>query len=204
MLLNSTAGSVSDKLLLNITGVKWTDNSNRNFNGISAKCFQCSRLHRLTRLPAFQCSQVNVGEFIECWYQKIPRYVCLLQSAGSISTSRITTFLEFMLKHLCAIFGKNGTEKFCQDRPQYIGDLVNRKDRLIKNLRNEKSVFYIVAADVTALYPASLCSYTVTKALEYALVKGYIFNTKGPQNRCWTAHWSTFLLATLSHNMATS
>jgi len=48
--------AVSDELLLHTTGMKWTDKTYRKVNGASAK---------LLRLPAFQDTQVNPGEFIE-------------------------------------------------------------------------------------------------------------------------------------------
>jgi len=78
----------------------------------------------------------------------------LLQSAGNISTSRITAFVEFILKRISANFCKNGPDEFCRDSRE-IAYLLNWKDRLIKTLGTEKqkSVFYIVAADVKALYP---------------------------------------------------
>jgi len=90
--------------------------------------------------------------------------VRLLQSAGNISTSRITAFLEFILKPIRTEFCKNSPNEFCQDSRQYIGDLL--KERLTKKLENakQKPVFYIVAADVKALYP-SLHRDTVTKTL---------------------------------------
>jgi len=54
-----TMRAVSDELLLHTTGMKWTDKTYRKVNGASAK---------LLRLPAFQDTQVNPGEFIERWY----------------------------------------------------------------------------------------------------------------------------------------
>ena len=80
----------------------------------------------------------------------------LLQSAGNISTSRITAFLEFILKPISAEFCKNCANEFCQDSRQYIGDLLMWKECHTKKLdtAKQKPVFYIVAADVKALYPS--------------------------------------------------
>jgi len=105
--------------------------------------------------------------------------VCLLQSAGNISTSCITVFLELILKPISVDFCKNSPDEFCQDSCQYITDLLNWKDCLIKTQETtkQKPVFVIVVADVKALYP-SLCRDTVTKALECALEKHSKFNTK--------------------------
>ena len=74
----------------------------------------------------------------------------LLQSAGNISTSRITAFLELILKLISTDFCKNCPDEFCQDSRQYIGDLLNWKERLTKTEETgkQKQVFYIVAADV--------------------------------------------------------
>ena len=54
---------------------------------------------------------------------------------------------------LGAVVGKL-PERICQDSRQYIGDLLMWKERLTKKLETAKSkpVFYIVAADVEALY----------------------------------------------------
>ena len=95
----------------------------------------------------------------------------LLQSDGN-STSHITAFLEFILKLISAEFCRNCPNEFCQDSRQYIGDLLMWKERLTNKLETakQKPVFYIVAADVKALYP-SLYGDIVTKALECALEK---------------------------------
>jgi len=84
----------------------------------------------------------------------------------------ITAFLEFILKPISAEFCKNCPNECCQDSCQYIGDLLMWKERFTKKLEStkQKPVFYIVAADVKALYP-SLYRDTVTKVLECALEK---------------------------------
>jgi len=104
--------------------------------------------------------------------------VRLLQSAGNISTSRITAFLELILEPIGTEFCKNYPNEFCQHSRQYIGDLLIWKEILTKTdeTGKQKHVFYIVAADVNALYP-SLCRDTVTKALECALEKHSNFIT---------------------------
>jgi len=58
--------------------------------------------------------------------------VRLLQSAGNISTSKITAFLQFKLKPISADFCKNGPGEFYQDSRQFIGDLLSWKDSLTK------------------------------------------------------------------------
>jgi len=70
-------------------------------------------------------------------------------------------------------------DEICQDSRHRICVLLNWKDRLTKTQENgkQKPVFYILAADVKALY-SSLCRDTVTKALECALEKHSNINTK--------------------------
>ena len=70
---------------------------------------------------------------------------------------------------------RNCPDEFCQDSRQYIGDLLNWKDRLTKTRKTGNTM----AADVKALYP-SLCRDTVTKVLECALEKHSKFN-KAPE-----------------------
>ena len=121
--------------------------------------------HTSVRLTAFQDTQAE--NLLNVDIKEMP--VRLLQSAGNISTSRITAFLEFILKPISAEFCKNYPNEFCHDSRQYIGDLLMWKERLTKKLETAKPkpVFYI-AADVKALY-SSLYRDTVTKALECAL-----------------------------------
>ena len=80
----------------------------------------------------------------------------LLQSAGNISTSRITVFLAFILKPISAEFCKNCPNEFCQDSRQYIGDLLMWKERLTKKLETakQKPVF---------LHCSSRCESTLPK-----------------------------------------
>jgi len=120
--------------------------------------------------PLFKTHKLTPENLLNVDIKEIP--VRLLQSAGNISTLRITAFLEFILKPISTEFCKNCPNEFCQDSCQYIGDLLMWKERLTKKLETvkQKPVFYIVAADMKALYP-SLYRDTVTKALECALEK---------------------------------
>jgi len=94
----------------------------------------------------------------------------LLQSAGKSRTPRTIATFGFKLKRISGNFCS--PDGFCQDSRQYIGDLLNWKDRMIKI---PATVLYIVAADVKGLYP-SLYGDAMTKALECALDKHSIFN----------------------------
>jgi len=166
--------AVNDELLLRISGIKCKSNSNCKVNGASAKIFCCNT--PAYACPLFKTHKLSPENSLNVDIKDIP--VRLLQSAGNISTSRITAFLELILKPISTDFCKNCPDELCQDSRQYIGDLLNWKERLTKTEETgkQKQVFYIVAADVKALYP-SLCRDTVTKALECALEKHSNFNT---------------------------
>ena len=161
-------GELKDELLLPITGMKCRNNAHRKVNGASAKYFRCNT--PTYAYPLFKTHKLTPANLLNVAIKEIP--VRLLQSAGNISTSRITAFLEFILKPISAEFCKNCPNEFCQDSRHYIGDLLMWKERLTKKIETakQKPVFYIVAADVKALYP-SLHRDTVTKALECAFEK---------------------------------
>ena len=160
-------GELKDELLLLMTGMKCKNNTYRKANGASEKYFSCKT--PAYAYPLFKTHKLTLENLLNVDIKEIP--VRLLQSAGNISTSRITAFFEFILKPISAEFCKNCPNGFCQDSRQYIGDLLMWKERLTQKLETakQKPVFYIVA-DVKALYP-SLYRDTVTNALECALEK---------------------------------
>ena len=159
---------------MHVTWMKCKSNSYRIVNGASAKFFCCNT--PAYGYPLFKTHTLCPENLLNVDIKEIP--VRLLQSAGNISTSRITAFLELILEPIGTEFCKNYPNEFCQHSRQYIGDLLIWKEILTKTdeTGKQKHVFYIVAADVNALYP-SLCRDTVTKALEYALEKHSNFNT---------------------------
>ena len=139
-------GELKDELLLPITGMKCKNNTCRKVNGASAKYVRCNT--PAYAYPLFKTHKLTPENLLNVDIKEIP--VRLLQSAGNISTSRITAFLEFILKPISAESCKNCPNEFCQDSRQYIGDLLMCKERLTKKLETAKqnTVFYIVAADV--------------------------------------------------------
>jgi len=126
------------------------------------KAFDCNTLAYVN--PLFKTRKLTTQNFLNADIKDIPEHS--LQSAGNISTSRIIAFLELIPKPISAGFCKICPDEFCQGSRQYIGDLLNWKDRLTKTRETgkQKLVFCIVAADVKAFYP-SLCRDTVTKLL---------------------------------------
>ena len=83
-------GAVNDELLLHVTGIKCKSNSYRKVNSVSAKFFCCNT--PAYAYPFFKTCKLSPENFLNVDIKDIP--VRLLQSAGNISTSRITSFLE--------------------------------------------------------------------------------------------------------------
>ena len=117
--------AVNDELLLHVIGLKCKSNSYRKVNGALAKFFPCDT--PVYAYPVFKTCKLTPENLLNVDIKDIP--VRLLKSAGNISTSRITAFLELILKPICADFCKNCPDECCQDSRQYIGDLVNWKER---------------------------------------------------------------------------
>jgi len=173
-------GELKDELLLPITGMKCKNNAYRKVSGASAKYFRCNT--PAYAYPLSKTHKLTPETLLNVDIKEIP--VRLLQSAGNISTSRITAFLEFILKPISAEFCKNCPNDFCQDSRQYIRDLLMWKERLTKKLETAKPkpMFYIVAADVKALYP-TFYRHIVTKALQCALEKHSNYSAEARNRR---------------------
>ena len=167
--LRTTAiGELKDELLLPITGMKCKNNAYHKVNGTSAKYFRCNT--PAYAYPLFKTHKLTPENLLNVDIKEI--LVRLLQSAGNISTSRITAFLEFILKPISANFAKTARTNFVKTAVSTLETCLCGKSALQKKLETakQKPVFYIVAADAKALYP-SLYRDTVTKALECALEK---------------------------------
>jgi len=91
--------------------------------------------------------------------------VRLLQSTGNISTSRITAFLEFIMKPVSADFCKNYPNEFWQDSRQYIGDLFIWKKAPYKKPRNCKT-------KTSVLHCSGRCESTSPKLVKRYCEKG--------------------------------
>ena len=102
-------GAVNDEL--QVTGIKCKSNSYRKVNGASAKFFGCNT--PAYAYPLFKTHKLSPENLLNVDIKDIP--VRLLQSAGNISTSRITAFLELILKPISTDFCKNCPDEFCQD-----------------------------------------------------------------------------------------
>ena len=91
-------GVLKDELLLPITGMKCTNNVHRKVNGASAKYFCCNT--PAYAYPLFKTHKLTPENLLNVDIKEIP--MRLLQSAGNISASGLTAFLEFILKPISA------------------------------------------------------------------------------------------------------
>ena len=128
----------------------------------------------------FQETQFNPEGFIDVDIKDI--LVRLLQTAGNISMSRITAFLEFPWNLSAQAFAKTTQQSFVKIVANTLETCSVGKTARLNTYRNwkERLVFYIAAEDMKALYP-SLCRDTVNKALGCSLEVHSIFNTRASE-----------------------
>ena len=92
----------------------------------------------------------------------------MLQSAGNITTSRVTAFLEHILQPISVNFCQTYFNEYCRDSKQYLENLEQWKTSKLHNYSTTKQLF-IVAGDVKALYP-SISRSLALDAIRYALL----------------------------------
>ena len=96
----------------------------------------------------------------------------LLQSAGNITTSKITALLEYFFQPIRIKFCSSKLDEYCRDSKLYLLNLVNWKNNAELDLNDNN--LYIVAGDVKSLYP-SIPRSLVEKALTFALTYHLLF-----------------------------
>ena len=134
-------GELKDELLQPITGMKCKNNAYCKVNGAWAKYFHCNA--PAYAYPLFKTHKLTPETLLNVDIKEIP--VRLLQSAGNISTSRITGFLEFTLKPISAEFCKNCQERILSRqrsihwRPAYVERAPYEKTR---NCKAQTSVLH--------------------------------------------------------------
>jgi len=92
-------GAVNDELLLHVTGKKSKSNSYRKVSGALAKFFCCNT--PAYAYPLFKTHKLSPENLLNVYIKDIP--LRLLQSAGNISTSQITAFLELIVVVLVSL-----------------------------------------------------------------------------------------------------
>ena len=143
-----TLGVIDDNLLKHTIGVKFYEGKGyQKIPGSLAKYFNCEKPGYA--YPLFKTHELHPDKLIEASISEIPTR--LLQSAGNITTSRITTFLELILQRIIVKFCEAGINEYCRD-----SKYLERLDKCKKSTTNmmNADALYIVAADVKALYPS--------------------------------------------------
>ena len=111
-----------------------------------------SILHATT-LPTdtllFKTHKLNKDQLLEVDILDMPRR--FLQSAGDITTSRITAFLEMIFKPISTNYCQFQLNEYCRDSKHYLMELENWKSTLPTN---PTSTLFSNTADVKSLYPS--------------------------------------------------
>ena len=164
-------GVIEDQLLKHTIGVKFYNGRGyQKIPGSIAKHFICETPGY--SYPLFKTHKLTPEQLKHASIFDIPTR--LLQSAGNITTSRITAFLEHILQPISVNFCQEEVNEYCRDSKHYLQELVNWKNDTTKERNSE--TLHIVAGDVKALYP-SVPRKLVEKALHFALTNHSNFNT---------------------------
>ena len=118
------AGAIDDSMLFHVTGLKEREQKYHKCSGNSAKYL--SDLVTAYAYPLFKTHKLDQESLLSANITDIP--VRLLQSAGHITTSRFTAFLEHLLQPVSVEFCKSTINEFCRDSKRTICKIcVNRK-----------------------------------------------------------------------------
>jgi len=156
--------------LKHVSGFKNYNDNYRKIPGPIAKYFSC--VQPAFAYPIFKT--LKPDKLTDISPLQIP--VRLLQSAGNITNSRVTAFLEHILKPISIRFCQTFFNEYCRDSKQYLMDLAQRKTNFLERHPNTGQFLYIVAGDVKALYP-SIARTLALIAIRYALTHFSDFNT---------------------------
>ena len=155
-------GAVDDEMLKYTTGIKfYAHKGYQKIPGPTAKYFSCKNPGYA--YPLFKTHKLQPDNLKTISIFDIP--VRLLQSAGNITTSKITAFLEHIFQSVSVKFCKSFVNEYCRDSKQYLKDIAYWKTT--KKYQNN-NILYIVAGDVKALY-LSIPKLLVKKALTFVL-----------------------------------
>ena len=135
----------------------------QKISGVIAKHFVCEKPGYA--YPLFKTHKISPNILHTISVFDIP--IRLLQSAGNITTSKITAFLESIFQPISVEFCKAEFDEYCRDSKQYLLDVDDWKKN---NTNVDNRNLYIVAADVKSLYP-SISRSIVKEALAFALNK---------------------------------
>ena len=116
--------------------------------GTFAKYFICDKPGYA--YPLFKIHKLDADRLRDISIFDIP--TSLLQSAGNITTSKITALLEYIFQPINVKFCSSKHDEYCRDSKHYLLNLVNWKNNAELDL-NENNL-YIVVGNVKSLYPS--------------------------------------------------
>ena len=156
-------GIIDDQMLKHATGIKYYEcKGYQKIPGPVAKFFSSNRPGYA--YPLFKTHKLTPDALNNVSVFDIP--IRLLQSAGNITTSKITAFLEHIFQPISIKFCQFKINEYCRDSKQYLHEVAEWKTTVHNNSNNDN--LYIVAGDVKALYP-TISRSLVEKALTYVL-----------------------------------
>ena len=139
---------MDNNLLYHTTGLKIAGGQYHKVKGPKAKEF-CNNTPAYI-YPLFKTHKLKQERFESTSPELIP--IRFLQFAGKIFISRFTAFLEYILQPISAKFCQAKIDEYFQDSKSYLKMVTESKTNQMKKPKQKESL-YLVAADVTALYP---------------------------------------------------
>ena len=155
---------IDNNILKHTVGIKYKNSIYSKINGTIAKNFHCTE--PAYAYPLFKTHKLDKSEIINAKISDIP--IRLVQSAGRITTSRVTSFLEMLFKPISIKFCKFKINEYCKDSKSYLEELNTWKNKLSQTDFNNNDIF-LVAADVQGLYPnisRNLIKISLSNAIE--------------------------------------
>ena len=166
-------GAISDKQLLHATGFyKNEKESARSGENMYTRTRGFAKYFTIGApgydYPLFKTHKINEEQIQERSPLDIP--VRIVTAVSSITTSRVTALLEYILKPLSI---KYCAEEYCRDSSHYLQELHHWKQTISAG----SSEIHLIAADVCALYPS--CDRRIVKtALETCLEQCSEYNSR--------------------------
>ena len=164
-------GSIDDDTLLHVAGTKNKNEKYYKVTGSKAKYF--ANNEAAYSYPLFKTHKIDNVKLHQTNIFEIPTR--LLQSAGNITTSRATSFLEMILQPISVMYCAYKIDEYCRDSKSYLEILdAWKKDQ---HCNSSKQNLFLVAADVQALYP-SVRRHLVRDGVRHALKLCSNYNQK--------------------------
>ena len=140
-------GEIKDNVLFHNCGIKNYNRFYKKVSGPTAKYFACYNF--AYEYPLFKTHKLNKDQLLEVDILDIPRR--FLQSAGDITSSRITAFLKMIFKPISTNYCQFQLNEYCRDSKHCLMELENWKST---QSTNPTSTLFINTADVKSLYPS--------------------------------------------------